>query len=115
MIMKSINYVCPVDREMALAQCDLRVCVASLGLLLSHTIICTNTFFGFVVPTDPHKFHKHERDDDSSKKKEDEEVPDWKKKALASGNNDPTAAPFGGNWTSESIVDASTVVTKMVE
>jgi hypothetical protein len=35
-------------------------------------------------------------------------VPEWKKQALASGNNDATAAPFGGNWTSESSVDATT-------
>jgi hypothetical protein len=40
-------------------------------------------------------------------------VPEWKKQALASGNNDPTAAPFGGNWTTESIVDATT--TKKME
>jgi hypothetical protein len=71
--------------------------------------------FRFIIPTDPHKLHKHGHDDDCGKKKEDdEEVPEWKRKALASGNNDPTAAPFGGNWTSESIVDASTV-TKMEE
>jgi hypothetical protein len=42
--------------------------------------------------------HKHEHDDD--------DIPAWKKKALEAGAGDPMAAPFGGNWNSESMVDA---------
>jgi hypothetical protein len=59
-----------------------------------------------IFPTDPHKHHKHDGNDECGAK-EEAQVPEWKQKALASGNNDPTAAPFGGNWASESIVDAS--------
>ena len=30
-------------------------------------------------------------------------MPAWKKKALESGDNDTSVAPFGGDWNSETI------------
>ena len=38
----------------------------------------------------------------------DVEIPEWKKKALAAGNNDAQAAPFGmTNWSNEASVSAT--------
>ena len=34
-------------------------------------------------------------------------MPAWKKKALEAGNSDPMAAPFGGDWTTESSLAAT--------
>ena len=42
-------------------------------------------------------------------------MPAWKKAALESGNSDPTAAPFGGSWTTEAMVSASADDDKMKE
>jgi hypothetical protein len=41
-----------------------------------------------------HKHHDHVDHD---------EMPAWKKKALESGSSDPSQAPFGGDWNSETI------------
>jgi hypothetical protein len=67
-------------------------------------------FHSFIHSDEHHKHeHKHGHDDHccGGKNEEADDTPEWKKQALASGNSDPTAAPFGGNWTSESNVDAS--------
>ncbi|EED93782.1 predicted protein [Thalassiosira pseudonana CCMP1335] len=45
--------------------------------------------------------HQHHHDH-----KKDEEVPAWKKRAMEDGN-DPSAAPFGGSWNTESSMDAT--------
>jgi hypothetical protein len=39
--------------------------------------------------------------------KHEDEMPAWKKKAMESGAPDPNAAPFGGNWKTESSISAS--------
>jgi hypothetical protein len=51
-----------------------------------------------------HHEHKHHHDDEAPAAKEEEDLPAWKKAALSS---DPSAAPFGGNWHSESNVSAA--------
>ena len=59
----------------------------------------------FVMSTDEECHdhgHKHGHDD----KKTADDMPAWKKKALESGA-DPTAAPFGGDWKTESSMAAS--------
>jgi hypothetical protein len=43
-----------------------------------------------------HKGHEHKHDHSDT-------MPAWKKKALETGNNDPSEAPFGGDWNSETI------------
>jgi hypothetical protein len=57
---------------------------------------------------DDHHQHEHHHDggDDAMHPPHDtsDDVPDWKKKALSA---DPSAAPFGGNWHSESNVSAT--------
>jgi hypothetical protein len=51
---------------------------------------------------DEHKHeHKHKHDHDHDSKKDD--VPEWKKAAM---DSDPSAAPFGGNWNTESSANA---------
>jgi hypothetical protein len=53
-----------------------------------------------------HDHHEHKHHDHDHKEEKDE-MPAWKKKALEQGvGSDPSAAPFGGNWTMESMVDA---------
>ena len=52
-----------------------------------------------------HKHHEHSNEHDHSNKKEDD-MPAWKKRAIESGASDPHAAPFGGDWGSESNVSA---------
>jgi hypothetical protein len=58
------------------------------------------------------KSHDHEHDhekkshDHDHKHDHHDDMPAWKKKALEAGAADPTAAPFGGNWNTESMVDA---------
>jgi len=42
--------------------------------------------------------HKHDRKDD--------DMPEWKQKAMAAGASDPSMAPFGGSWNSESSTSA---------
>lgn len=50
-----------------------------------------------------HHDHGHHHEHEHPKH---EEAPAWKKKAMEKGN-DPHAAPFGGEWHSESNVSAS--------
>jgi hypothetical protein len=46
--------------------------------------------------------HKHDHDHHH-----EDDIPAWKKKALETGNSDPTAAPFGGDWTTEASIAAT--------
>ena len=51
-----------------------------------------------------HEHHEHKHDH----AKEAEEIPAWKRRALESGTAvDPMAAPFGGDWKSESMANAT--------
>lgn len=50
---------------------------------------------------DEHHGHLHEHSEKT------EEVPAWKKRALEAGLSDPTAAPFGGSWTTEASLSAT--------
>lgn len=58
-----------------------------------------------------HKEHEHKEDAHEHKHGHDhdmkDEMPAWKKKALEAGNSDPSAAPFGGSWTTEASVSAT--------
>jgi hypothetical protein len=65
--------------------------------------------------------HEHKHSDHHEKKEHEhattateEEVPAWKKQALEAGN-DPMAAPFGGNWNTESSLSASDSGVKKME
>jgi hypothetical protein len=51
-----------------------------------------------------HKHHHDEAHSTATAASKEEDIPAWKKAALSS---DPSAAPFGGNWHSESNVSAS--------
>ena len=53
------------------------------------------------------KAEHHDHSHGHSSDKMDEDIPAWKKRAMESGNNDPMAAPFGGNWNTESSLSAS--------
>mmetsp|Transcript_24355 Transcript_24355/g.45053 ORF Transcript_24355/g.45053 Transcript_24355/m.45053 type:complete len:461 (-) Transcript_24355:34-1416(-) len=53
-----------------------------------------------------HGGHSHEHEHAHHHSSEDD-IPAWKKKAMESGANDPTAAPFGGSWNTEASVDAT--------
>lgn len=61
-----------------------------------------------------HHEHKHHHDETptATAAKEEEDIPAWKKAALSS---DPSAAPFGGNWHSESNVSAADSAKPMEE
>ena len=61
-----------------------------------------------------HEHHAHGHDHSEKTKTEDDDMPAWKKRALEAGN-DPSAAPFGGNWHAESSLSAKGDNTKMEE
>lgn len=60
------------------------------------------------------KGHKHDHHGNHDKEQHhshehhatEEDMPAWKKKAIESGASDPTVAPFGGNWNSETEISA---------
>jgi hypothetical protein len=54
---------------------------------------------------DHHTHHDHHHHE-NAKKEESAEMPAWKKKAMEQGATDPTAAPFGGSWTTEAQANA---------
>lgn len=54
-----------------------------------------------------HEHHGHSHNEHSEKEKEVDDVPAWKRRALETGNIDPMAAPFGGNWTAEASLSAT--------
>lgn len=51
---------------------------------------------------DTHHDHQHSTQKEAAT--DNDAIPEWKKKALES---DPMAAPFGGDWSSESMLDAT--------
>ena len=54
-----------------------------------------------------HDHHDHEHQHGHSQENEEGgDIPAWKKRALESGDSDPMAAPFGGNWSMESSLNA---------
>jgi hypothetical protein len=58
-----------------------------------------------------HKSHEHKHHDHEDEHQADD-VPAWKKKALEA---DPSSAPFGGSWNTESNTSASKESNKMEE
>ena len=53
-----------------------------------------------------HQEHSHEHGHKHAHDETKDEMPAWKKKALEGGASDHMAAPFGGEWTTESNLSA---------
>ena len=56
-----------------------------------------------------HKEHHHHEHGHAEKTEHHDDIPAWKKVALSA---DPTAAPFGGNWQTESNISATEEMKK---